>query len=604
MADSPLDLATLPGAWREDLGHRAADIVWRYEIPLDLSPADAWEVLVDTSQLNEALGLARFDLVERGGLAHAVQRHLGIVYDWDEPPWSWAEGHSVAALRRYRRGPAQAAVIRYTLDASPHRALIEIGFWVRSAVARWFLGLARHTFRLRYERGLSRMAALRRTRALPTGPRPSVRADELARTARAAVASGADARAIETLSSLVTQSDDASLVRMRPRSIARAHGLDEDATLLACLHGTRSGMLELVWDVVCPHCRGVRRSLRHLGDVPEKMRCEPCAIDVSTSAEHAIEVTFRPSPAIRDVRERWHCVAEAATRRHIRVQAPLADAETRRIEVRLPPSPHRLRLRGEARARDLAVSPDGPTEVTVRASESSALLAAPNATFVLEADRGREEVFVIEAPAWSDDVVSPRKLFNLQGFRDLFAAEYIAADVQLHVGTQTVLFTDLVGSTRMYRERGDARAFSDVKRHFALVFAAVAREHGAVVKTIGDAVMAAFLSRLDALASAEAMTRDLHADETLDLEMRISMATGSCIAVQLNSGIDYFGQTVNLAAKLQACAGARQIAFEATWLEDPIVARFLETRGAKLTHVQHRIEALERTLDVVVWTLD
>jgi class 3 adenylate cyclase len=166
------------------------------------------------------------------------------------------------------------------------------------------------------------------------------------------------------------------------------------------------------------------------------------------------------------------------------------------------------------------------------------------------------------------------------------------------------LFTDLVGSTRMYRERGDARAFSDVKRHFALVFAAVAREHGAVVKTIGDAVMAAFLSPVDALASAEAMTLDLHADASLGLEMRISMATGSCIAVQLNSGIDYFGQTVNLAAKLQACAGARQIAFEATWLEDPVVARFLETRRAKLTRLQHRIEALERTIDVVVSTLE
>ena len=301
MVESSLELATLPGAWREDLGNRPPDVVWRYEIPLELSAADAWEVLVDTSALNEALnealGLSRFDLVERGGLAHAVQRHLGIVYDWAEPPWSWVEGRSIAALRRYRRGPAQAAVIRYTLLDAPYRAMVEIGFWVRSVVARWFLGLARHTFRVRYERGLSRMTALRLSRALPAATRAAVRVDDLARTARAAVASGGDPRAIETLSSLLTESDDASLVRMRPRAIARTHALDEDATLLACLHGTRSGMLELVWDVVCPHCRGVRRSLRHLGDVPDRVRCEPCGIDVSTSAEHAIEVTFRPDKA-------------------------------------------------------------------------------------------------------------------------------------------------------------------------------------------------------------------------------------------------------------------------------------------------------------------
>ncbi len=55
-----------------------------------------------------------------------------------------------------------------------------------------------------------------------------------------------------------------------------------------------------------------------------------------------------------------------------------------------------------------------------------------------------------------------------------------------------MLFTDLKSSTQLYREIGDATAFGRVMNHFDVVKKLIAEEDGALVKTIGDAVMAVF----------------------------------------------------------------------------------------------------------------
>src|SRR3990167_1615178 len=105
----------------------------------------------------------------------------------------------------------------------------------------------------------------------------------------------------------------------------------------------------------------------------------------------------------------------------------------------------------------------------------------------------------------------------------------------------------------MYAERGDPVAFVEVKKHFEVVFAIVRKHRGAVVKTIGDAVMAAFNEPLDAIKAAHAIHEAFPPNGgPLAIRLRISINTGTCIAVRLNAAIDYFGHAVNLAAKLQA----------------------------------------------------
>ena len=168
--------------------------------------------------------------------------------------------------------------------------------------------------------------------------------------------------------------------------------------------------------------------------------------------------------------------------------------------------------------------------------QSSVAVAAVS-EFVLRA--GESMSFVLEEARWSDEALRPADLFSLVDFRDLFSEEYIAADVQLSVGMQTILFTDMVGSTRFYATRGDPDAFAQVKRHFSEVFDVVAAHEGVLVKTIGDAVMAAFADPLQAVRAANAIHGCFTAECTdLDIRLRVSLHRGPCIAVQLNSDID------------------------------------------------------------------
>jgi class 3 adenylate cyclase len=221
----------------------------------------------------------------------------------------------------------------------------------------------------------------------------------------------------------------------------------------------------------------------------------------------------------------------------------------------------------------------------------------------LRADGGGE-TFVIEEEAWAADALLPVHLFNMQDFRDLFSEEYLAAGVRLHVGEQTILFSDIVGSTRLYAQAGDPAAFIEVKKHFAQIYERVAAHSGVVVKTIGDAVMAAFSDPTSAIAAAA----DIHLrfpgpgrGAPSSIQLRISIHTGPCIAVNLNSGIDYFGGTVNTAAKLQRCAGAGETALSEAVHRAPGVTDALRATGGTLRSDILDHDALGR-LPVIVWT--
>ena len=101
-----------------------------------------------------------------------------------------------------------------------------------------------------------------------------------------------------------------------------------------------------------------------------------------------------------------------------------------------------------------------------------------------------EQLFVLERMAWSDQAVTAAEVTALQIFRDLFATEALRPHQQISVGSMTIVFTDLRGSTRLYREIGDAPAFGAVMGHFDILREAVDEEEGALVKTLGDAIMA------------------------------------------------------------------------------------------------------------------
>jgi class 3 adenylate cyclase len=159
--------------------------------------------------------------------------------------------------------------------------------------------------------------------------------------------------------------------------------------------------------------------------------------------------------------------------------------------------------------------------------------------------------------------LSGKKLISVQTFRDLFSSEVIQGTEGIGVRDITILFTDLKGSTALYERIGDMKAFSLVHQHFDRLGRVINENSGAFVKTIGDAVMASFLNPLDAMKAALEMNREItrfnRAFTSRDVILKIGIHKGPCIAVTLNDRLDYFGQTVNTAARVQGLAGAEEV---------------------------------------------
>jgi class 3 adenylate cyclase len=142
----------------------------------------------------------------------------------------------------------------------------------------------------------------------------------------------------------------------------------------------------------------------------------------------------------------------------------------------------------------------------------------------------------------------------------------------------TVLFTDVVGSTEHTRRLGD-RAWRDlIERHDMLVRNEVERFDGRSVKTIGDGVLAVFDGPERAVRAAAGI-RDTVGE--LGLRVRAGLHTGPCEL----SGDDVIGLTVNIAARIAACAGpgellvsdvVRKLSAGSTLSFTPSVARTLK----------------------------
>ncbi len=160
-------------------------------------------------------------------------------------------------------------------------------------------------------------------------------------------------------------------------------------------------------------------------------------------------------------------------------------------------------------------------------------------------------------------IVTAKRILANQTFRDVYKADNLNIDQRLKITSLTFLFTDLKGSTALYERVGDLAAFDLVRAHFRALLDIIASEAGAVVKTIGDAVMATFVRPEQAIAAGLRMRKAMDAlnEErgTQDLLVKIGIHEGACLAVMLNDRQDYFGQTVNIAARVQGQASAQAI---------------------------------------------
>ena len=444
----------------------------------------------------------------------------------------------------------------------------------------------------------------------------------------------ADADCAAAIERTVRDAPDRDLCRVNVLDFARKHGLDEEKTIAGFLHAARLGLFELSWNVLCPGCGGVLDASSTLKTVNrDEYECMLCACGYKPTLDEMVEVTFTVSPRVRRIAAHSpETLPEVEYYRQIfwssGVDLPETLGETLAeftidfielppgdkavLSVQLPndfvivfdPVTHAtqfLDVKGEpTRERQALTMVFNPVKApfgTVEMRPGPLRLSLENRTdrrvlpaLWIAGDRlhgllGKRKPFL-----------TAKRLLTNQTFRDVYGTDTLATDQRLKITSLTFLFTDLKGSTALYERVGDLVAYDLVRQHFHVLHEVVAAETGAVVKTIGDAVMATFATPDRALAAALRMRKEMsriNAErQNDDLLLKIGIHEGPCLAVTLNDRQDYFGQTVNIAARVQGLASSRAIYVTEPVVNDKKTAHILETSGLHPTMQRKALRGL------------
>jgi class 3 adenylate cyclase len=581
---------------------------YRWEWWFDAPPSRVWPLISDTDRVDRLAGLppARYAPAQSGdGRLDVRQTFYGVLaLRYEEDPFDWVAEERYRVERRFENGPAARMRIEARLEPDERgtKVVIELAVLPRGLLGAMMLPFSMRAAKSGYERAYARL------RAEATGPAPdpparaAIEREALRRLARGEPK--ATGRAAERLATHLASADAAELRRIRPFALADRWGVSRRDALVTCLLAVRAGVLELSFEAICPHCRGAKSSVPGLSRLSSRQRCEPCAIEFEAEFDRSVEAVFRPAPDLRRVDANVYCVGGPGTTAHVVTQVRTAPGETTDMRVPLESGAHRARSprRGRAaelRAGDAPAAPEGPAVIEV--GDEGVVSATPSVAAgtprVSVRNVGtKEAVVLVERMRWLDDVATAMDVVAVPGFTDLFAAEVLAPGERIAVRRVAILFTDLRGSTALYRRVGDAAAYALVREHFTALRAAVAANGGMLVKTIGDAVMAAFRTAGEAVAAALAMHESLAkvrgpAGEALVLKAGVHQ--GPSIVVAAGGRLDFFGTTTNLAARAQHESVGGDVVLTGEVLDDADVARAL----AALPHATDSFSARLKGFD-------
>jgi class 3 adenylate cyclase len=446
-------------------------------------------------------------------------------------------------------------------------------------------------------------------------------------------------RVMEKLAGLIRTGTDEQLFRINPLRFASENAVVESESIDLFLHGTRQGLFQMDWNLVCPTCGDSVESFKALNKLNSHFRCSVCDLNTEATLDDFIQVNFTISAEVREIvfhhpealsvqdyHLKYHFNPTAtipggprfidAVPSLVKGLSYINPGQRKRFEVETTGGVITLNdlMHHENVTIQVGGAPaDKPVSVSARL-EGGKLTAdrihvpAGRLTVTMEnKTAGKASLLILnfppgfeKKPLKFDAFLSGKKLLSTQTFRSLFSSEVIQGTEGIGVRDITILFTDLKGSTALYERIGDLKAFSLVHQHFDQLGRVITKNSGAFVKTIGDAVMASFLSPVDAVKAGLEMIREIakfnRSFTTRDVILKIGIHKGPCIAVTLNDRLDYFGQTVNVAARVQGLAGAEEIYVTEDVFSHPGVKAQL--KGFRVFRGKARLKGIQEEVQV------
>jgi len=581
--------------------------------------AKLWLFLSDTESFNRAMGLFSVKYTYQpnpgGGSTVIAESQAFPRLKWREAPSEWSAPEFLKFDRHFIGGPLIRLRVHVQLAEAPDPSktivTVDVTINPRNAVG----SLLGNTFaKWKTEQGYRKAmdlalrwdkegkAALKRERKTSTRSKTQVLRAHIA-TVTDKLNQGAVA---ESLARHLASQPDFDLAFMRPYKLADEWGLPRKDVLGTMLHAAKSGLLSLQWRILCPSCRGANEVFAKLVDVPRDGHCPSCNLSYTADFDRSIEATFSPKPLGIGFEQTRYCHFSPQNTPHRVAAWQVSPGTSRDVEAVLSPGAYQMvaaPLQGsmyffvdahpapgrdttklisarrnpeEAHIERVLVEEDRITGLAPRIEPGSIHMRISNST-------SKDAMVYIVRADWADGATTAADITAVQEFRDLFGNEVLAPGASFAIRSMVFLFSDLVASTAMYEHLGDTRAFALVRKHFDVLKNIYSRNNGTLVKTIGDAVMAVFRDPLDAVRAAVEMHEEIGVvrdpDTGQELSLCIGLHAGPCIAMEANGVIDYFGTTVNMAARIQSKAAGREVTMSELIRGSQGVREYLDGKG-------------------------
>jgi len=399
---------------------------------------------------------------------------------------------------------------------------------------------------------------------------------------------------------------DAELFRINPLRFAAEHNFDTAETVSIFVHGARVGLFDFAWNMLCPSCGSIVDSYVSMNDVESNVfPCTLCHCVVASNLDDCIEVAFTLNGSVhqldihpfKDEESYWQYFRSANHQRSPALEDYVAEV-SRAFLLLAPEENQDVSVTAEMETVYRVISIDNHVSafVTVTDKQSKAsqriefsvlpniltpkeaeidagdvtidirnLCKTPTGVVVVLTDLARLHTIIREHPSTFRPFLTGKMLLNNQSFRELFRIQSLIPDLKLRLRSLTLLFTDLKGSTTLYDQTGDVFAYSLVQEHYKILTESVRQNSGAVIKTMGDAIMATFSTPIDGVRAALEMLQRMKdfnsglSKQEHALGLKIGLHEGSALAVNAEDRLDYFGHAVNVASRVQGLAEVGEI---------------------------------------------
>ncbi len=426
---------------------------------------------------------------------------------------------------------------------------------------------------------------------------------------------------------------------------------DENKSLGFFIAGLRSGLFVSRWNVVCPICGSVvetQEALQHF--FQDSYTCPVCESPVQVDLDSTVEVTFCPSPAFFPENHDPFSGDQGSYQEHYLSSRYLRAPELRdyisqntisfsllglwefgKVSFQCKAGETFRIINMETRSTLLVQACEVPSpkpsflDKMIKHLESTGdnrpiqtletdLKDEGFVLKIIDCKPGKVELWVhnqIEKPVglqvlktdWTafrqvlgrniphaKKVLTGKRLVTDQSFRDFLLNDGLPADFRMSISGLTILFTNLHDSVNLFRTLGDEAAYDHIQNHYTLISKQVRTHHGAVVKTMGDQVMAVFSFPQDGFLCALGIQKSLeeyNISRDIGLKIQAALHEDKALAVKANRTLDFFGSSINKGAKLLQHTKPGEIWLTGRFMENPATMRLPGKLG--FNSIQHQV---------------